>query len=297
MAALKSARDKKIRNRIWHFILWPFAIILVSQTFWLPLFDHWRCERIALELEQQYGLVVRYGDPSEFYVPPLLPTVNNPDEGYFIGRADEVFVLAALRGIREALAKYPLELIKKYLTAVFISGKITIYGVEGSGTYIQSWIYLAALEKHKHADSDFYERTFHHELSSLFLKNVNFPSIRWQLANEPGFKYLPSQKDVVRAASHENRRDPKEAASWYRAGFVHYYGMSSMENDFNMYAEMAMTHPEELKKLADQYPRIQAKTSILVDFYSGLAPELAEYMASAGLTKTPESTQAHQEQR
>ncbi len=296
MAVFKTACTKKTIYRIWHFILWPCIIILVTQPIWLPFFDSWRCKRIALELEKQFGLVVRYGDPSEFYVSPLPPTDNNPDEGYFIGRADEVSVPAALRGIREALGKYPPVLIRKYLTAVFISGKIMIYGVEGSGTYLNSWIYLAALKKHKQADSDFYARILHHEISSLFINNAKFPSIRWHLTNEPGFKYLPTQKDVVRSASPENRRDPKEAPSWYRAGFVHYYGMSSMENDFNMYAELAMTHPEQLKKLADQYPRIQAKTWILVDFYSSLAPELGDYLASAGLTKLPGSVRAHQEQ-
>ncbi len=297
MAEFKTARTKKIRYRIWHFILWPFAIILVTQPFWLPFFDQWRCERIASELEQQYSLVVRFGDPSEFYVPPLNAQVNKPSEGIFIGRADKHSAFIALKGIQVALRKYPKDLLREYLTAVFVSGKITIHGVAGGGTYRYKWIYIVALDEFKHNSPALYEQSFHHELSSLFFKGARFPSIRWHLANEPDFNYLPKQKDVVRAASPENRRDPKEAPSWYRAGFVHDYGMASMENDFNMYAELAMTHPEQLKKLADQYPLIQAKTWILVDFYSSLAPELGEYLASAGLTKMPGLTQAHEERK
>ena len=297
MAVFKSARAKKINYRIGHFFLWPFVILLVTQPFLQPYVDHWRCGRIASELEQQYGLVVRYGDPSEFYVPPLNAQINKPSEGIYIGRADEHSALNALKGIQAALRKYPMDLLREYLKAVFVSGKITIHGVAGGGTYRYKWIYIAALDEFKQNSPALYEQSFHHELSSLYFNGAKFPSIRWLLANEPGFNYLPNQKDVVRAASPENRRDPNEASSWYRAGFVHDYGMASMENDFNMYAELAMTHPEELQKLADQYPRIQAKTRILVDFYSSLAPELAEYMASAGLTKTPGSTQAHQERQ
>ncbi len=297
MAVFKSARAKKIKYRIGHFFLWPFVILLVTQPFLQPYIDLWRCGRIASELEQQYGLVVRFGDPSQFYVPPKAPLVDVPEKGFFIKPTQTQYALTALKGVKAALSKYPASLIQKYLKAVFIAGVLKSYNIQISGSYFDSWIYLSALEKYEKAGAMLYPIGFHHELSSLFLNGDNFPNIRWHLANKPGFNYLPSQKDVVRSASPENHRDPNEAPSWYRAGFVHYYGMSSLENDFNMYAELAMTHPEELKKLADQYPRIQAKTSILVDFYSSLAPEMAEYMASAGLTKTPESTQAHQEQR
>lgn len=297
MAVFISVSNKKNVSKLRYLILWSVATTLVALLFFLPYFDHWRCERIASEIEQQYGLTVRYGGPSGFHVPPLPATSNDPEEGYFIGPSRERFVVAALKGVRKALSKYPKVLIRKYLTAVFVPGKITINCVEGSGTYLHSWIYLAAKKEHKRIDADVYAQTFHHELSSLFLKGANFPKIRWHLANEPGFKYLPSQIDVVHAASPENRRNPEEAPTWYQAGFVHYYGMSSMENDFNMYAELAMTHPEKLKELADKYPRILAKTWVLVDFYSRLAPELKEYLASAGLTKLPGLKQAHQEQQ
>jgi hypothetical protein len=293
----KSGSTIKKRYTIWYFILLPVAILLVTQPFWQPYFDNCRCNRIASELEEQYDLIVRYGDPSQFYVPPKEPLVDVPEKGFFIKPTQAHFAHTALKGVKEALSKYPASLIKKYLKAVFISGVIKSYDIQIAGSYLNSWIYLSALEKYEKAGVELYPMGFHHELSSLFLKGNNFPTIRWQLANEPDFKYLPSQKDVVRAASPENHRDPKEASSWYRAGFVHLYGMSSMENDFNMYAELAMTDPEKLKKLADQYPRIQAKTRILVDYYSSLAPELGEYMASVGLTKTPGSTQAHQEQQ
>ena len=72
----------------------------------------------------------------------------------------------------------------------------------------------------------------------------------------------------------------------YAAGFVHDYGMSDMENDFNTYAELAMTQPEKLIQLAEQYPKIKEKTRILVDFYNSLAPELAAYLKKCGLAES-----------
>ena len=59
--------------------------------------------------------------------------------------------------------------------------------------------------------------------------------------------------EVIRAAALESRQDPANAPKWHTAGFVHHYGMSSLENDFNTYAELAMTYPEKLKELADQF--------------------------------------------
>jgi hypothetical protein len=113
MAVSKSASTKKIKYRIWHFLLWPFVIILVTQPFWQPFFYNWRCERIAAELEQQYGLVVRLGDPSEFYVPPLSPLVNVPSKGFFIEPSSSLYAITALKGVGSALGKHPLSLIKK----------------------------------------------------------------------------------------------------------------------------------------------------------------------------------------
>jgi hypothetical protein len=299
MDVFKSDRDKNNSYMIKHIIFWPLAVILVTQFLWQPCFYNWRCERIASELEQQYDLVVRFGDPSEFYIPPLSPLVDVPSKGFLIEPSNSLYAITALKGVSSALEKYPLSLIKKNLKAIFISGMIKSYGVQIGGSYFNQWIYLSALEGFENESDavENYEEKFHHELSSLFLKNAPLPTIRWHLANEPGFKYLPSEVDVIHAASQENRRDPKEATSWYKAGFVHDYGMSSMENDFNMYAALAMTHPEELKKLAYQYPRIQAKTCIIVDFYSDLAPELGGYMASVGLNKAHGSNHAQQEKQ
>lgn len=189
----------------------------------------------------------------------------------------------ALRGVRDAISKYPPEIIKNNISAVFISGTIKSHNVQIGGSYFKKWIYLSALEKYEQAGIELYAQNFHHELSSLLIDHDGFPSKRWHAVNESDFKYLSRQVEVVHSAAQENRKDPREAPKWYAAGFVHDYGMSSMENDFNMYAELAMTHPQRLKELAQAYPKIKAKTQILVEFYTSLAPELGAYFKSMGL--------------
>ena len=255
-----------------------------TQDYWQPWIDHWRCSRIAAELSDKYDLIVRYGDPSEFYVLPLPPIFNIPEEGLFVEPVANIhYALTALRGARAALDQYPPVLIRRYLKAIFVAGVIKIRWVQGGARYYNSWIYLSALKKYEPLGKSLYSLNFHHELSSLFLQGSAFPIEDWFAANEPDFRYLTRKIDVIRAAAAESRRDPNEAPSWHQAGFVDDYGMASMENDYNTFAELAMTHPEQLKKLALQYPRIKAKTRLLVRFYSSLAPELKQYFDRAGL--------------
>jgi hypothetical protein len=258
-------------------------LILLARHQWQPFLDRWRCRSIAEELSKHYGLVVRYGDPTEFYVQPEKPLENVLSKGFFIERTDPHFAITALLGVRRALASYPVALIKKNVSAVFITGMIKTYGVQIGGSYFKTWIYLSALQKYEQAGIELYVLNFHHELSSLFMNATDFKLDRWAAINEDDFNYLPRQIDVVNAASNENCRDSKATDGLYQAGFVDAYGMSSLENDVNMYAELAMTHPGRLRELAAQYPRIRAKTRILVEFYSSLAPELRDYFKHHGL--------------
>ena len=108
-----------------------------------------------------------------------------------------------------------------------------------------------------------HEKTLHHELSSTFKAGMTFLASKWRAVNKPDFRYLPTQMELIRPKILQNRQAPIKAPEWYAAGFVSDYGMSSLENDFNTYAELAMTEPEKLKQLADQYHRIRFKTRIL----------------------------------
>ncbi|HET6421147.1 MAG TPA: hypothetical protein VFG19_13365 [Geobacteraceae bacterium] len=276
------------------------AIIMFAK----PFADYLRIETISKELSDKYGLVIRFGDPSEFHLPPF--TVRTNSEEFNIEKAEKSCVLTALEGVKSALAKYPPALVKKYLSAVFVSGEIKSYGVKCGGTYLNSWIYVTTSPAYNRLGSKHYEETLHHELSSLFLYGPglkiilhepnatefygsNFPATKWHSANRPGFRYLERQIDVIHAAG--KFRKPKDAPLWYKDGFVSDYGMTSIENDLNTYAEVAMEHPAKLKELAEKYPRIAAKTRLFMEFYTSLAPEMADYFKSVGLDKIQDTGQ------
>ena len=278
-----SARFRYIR---WWVIL-PLAFILFTQKDWWPYIEDWRCGCIAAKLRSQYSLVVRFGDPSEFYLQPLPPVTDSPGRNISIEPVQPHSALTALQGIRRALSKYPEDLILKYLEAIFIGGSLRHHGTKIGGTYFHSWIFLSAIPDFEDRGVALYEKCVHHELSSLLADGAPFPYNQWCAVNEPDFEYRSSDAmDMARSAAPESCLRAENAPFWHMAGFVNEYGMSDVENDINTYAELAMSQPGTLKQLTDQYPRIKAKTKILVDFYRGLAPELGRYFETAGLIES-----------
>lgn len=262
------------------------AFFVFAQDSWRPYFDNWRCGRKAAEISKQYGLVVKYGDPTKFFIPPAPPASNDPEIGFYIGPSNAHSALIALQGIQTALKKYPKNFILKHLKAIFIPGILKLYNVEVGGTLFQSWIYISATPDSDFFGSLMYEKILHHEFSSIVMDSAAFPVDKWCAINEPSFKYLAKTIDIVYATKGKSRNEKKSAQQWYKLGFVHSYGMSSIHNDFNMYAELAMAEPKKLIQLVKQYPKIREKTQILVDFYSNLAPELAAYFKESGLTES-----------
>lgn len=258
-----------------------YGLYLAGSQYFGSSIEAYRTKKIAEELSERYGIVIRYGDTSDFRIPPK-PTAHTFHH-MKMKRTNIHGAYNALLGIKEGLSKYPSELIKNNLSAVFISGEIKSNGIVAGGAVVGSWIYVAADQSNQLIPPQTYADTLHHEFSSILMREYRFPTIRWVLANKPGFKYPEDRKTIIKAASPESRANPKDARIWYDAGFVHDYGMSSIMNDFNTYAELAMGSPKKLKQLTFQFPRIRLKTSLLVEFYGGLAPELKEYFHSVGL--------------
>lgn len=61
----------------------------------------------------------------------------------------------------------------------------------------------------------------------------------------------------------------------YENGFLSKYAETSVENDFNTYAEFVFAKPDELIKLAEHAPLIAKKLRLFIDAYSTLSPEMA----------------------
>lgn len=245
-----------------------------------PYAEGSRIKQAADDLRNNYNLMVRYGDPADFFVPPLAAVDKDPK--IRIERAEKNYVYPALKGIGSALKMYPPMLVRKYLTALFIARTLEINGVTGAAMFANSWIYVAVPTRDELGIKS-YELSLHHEFSSLLYNGGDFPTIQWHLINEPEFEYLDNQVDIINAAAPSNRKDPKQAEMWHAAGFVSDYGMASMENDVNTFAELIMGNPDKLRLLCNKYPKIAQKKKILVQFYTKLAPEMSTYFNTVGL--------------
>ena len=96
---------------------------------------------------------------------------------------------------------------------------------------------------------------FHHEISSVFLRDYPFPSEAWAAVNSKSF--ARADTDVLNAIDNNGGDDNSE--HYFYESFLSNYGYPTLENDFNLYAEMAFTDPETLNVLADIHPRIRQK--------------------------------------
>jgi hypothetical protein len=66
----------KVGYKIKRIIAWLLLVVCLGwlvRDAWQPYYYNWRCGQIAADLNDRYGLVVRYGDPAEFYLPPFGP--------------------------------------------------------------------------------------------------------------------------------------------------------------------------------------------------------------------------------
>lgn len=71
-------------------------------------------------------------------------------------------------------------------------------------------------------------------------------------------------------ASIEEGKEVGGSEPPFGQGFLSNYSLSNLENDFNVFAEVALTEPGRLKELSAEYPRIRQKTTMLMEFYGGL---------------------------
>lgn len=274
MSGLRSSRPIR-RGLRWLGL--ALLIVALAAVLLREPWEHRQIDRLAGDIVARYDIALRFGDPADFHLPPY------PAAGALIRAepADTHDVYSALRGVDLALSLYPPDLVNRHLAAIFIAGELDINGVRAAGTYLYAWIYISAAGDLADLGPAYIAETVHHELSSLLFLAGDFPTARWTALNPADFAYLPSPEAVLEAAG--THLDPAMAETWHRDGFVSDYGLSSLENDFNTFAEMALGRPDDLRALAGRHPRIADKLTVLIDFYTGLDPQMGRYFETVGL--------------
>lgn len=181
---------------------------------------------------------------------------------------DSSEVQRSLRIINKALAKYPAALIKSNLTKIYVLKSIEFYGIGFGGTYASDVIYIANDGANNGFTDIFIEETFHHEFSSILLRNYPDSVLKMNWLKINPIKYGKGGVQALKDSLDSQAID----SSFNRKGFLHQYATSDFENDFNAFAERLFAPTDQFYKILEKYPKLSQKFNLILAFYQKLAP-------------------------
>ncbi|WP_420138368.1 hypothetical protein [Sphingomonas sp.] len=229
----------------------------------------------AAVIDQAYGVRIGYGDPASFYVPPYGPRDAIIPDGHATAAAPADVALA-LDAIAQSLAVYPPGFYASLCKAIFLCGTLRFGNEAAGGTYGPAWIILAADPSVGAGGIRETARLgVHHEFSSLVLKRAPLIEMRWRMLMPADWEPDPTNDQALR---HDGGANVQE-------GFLSSYGATSLENDFNTYAETAFANPERLIALAQDDPVIRTKAALLLEAYAAHDPRIMQTYRKLGLNR------------
>lgn len=170
-----------------------------------------------------------------------------------------------------ALNKYPVATLQKNLSGgVFWLKSMKFFNVGYGGTNSSDALYLTDNGENFGFSNFYIEQTFHHEFSSILMRNYStwLDTIAWKNANEKGFNYNDPENGV--GAIRKNQISQKLDTAICKKGVLTEYGMSSLENDANTFAQNLFCPAANFWVIVDNYPMIKRKAMLLIEFYHHL---------------------------
>lgn len=227
-------------------------------------------------LEKTHNLVIGTSDPVTFFVPPYTQLNATIAEGE-IFPASQGVLHESLTGVEDALAAYPAGFASSLIDAIFIAGNMFFDGMSAGGTYHHSWIIVASTTDPT-GESNYNSALYgvHHELSS-FIYHKNFVIARvWGSLMPKNWQAKVTDKEAL-ARSYQ----PID----YENGFLNNYATTTVENDFNTYAEFVFARPDELIELAKTYPLVAKKLRLFINAYAKQSPEMDLLLSESPLAQ------------
>lgn len=228
----------------------------------------------ATRLSTQHGIVISYGHPSTYFVPPYGPADAVIDDMQMIGAAPEMLT-PALEGIEAALNMYPPGFVARLVRAIFIAGDLRVGTERAGGSTGPDWIILAAPDSS--GANGVRLNTFdgvHHELSSFVLRKAS-AAAEWAALTPPHWKFTNTNEAAL---ARGNGSDPAS-----ETGFLSAYAATTAENDFNTYAERIFTEPEALVALACQHALVKKKLLFVLHTYVTLDARMKKVFRDLGV--------------
>ncbi len=172
--------------------------------------------------------------------------------------------------LRRELKKYPPGVFKGKLKRIIIFNELKFYGIEYGGSYFGKNVYFTVKTEKDKYSNEYLQTLIHHEISSIFFWSHNSPVYKWADLNPAGTRYLDTNKKKLQAIEDG---ESEGADTYYKQGFLNKYGKTSVEEDFNLYAQMLFVNPEKLNVLAKRYPVIKKKKEFTEAFYLGISSQ------------------------
>lgn len=159
-----------------------------------------------------------------------------------------------------ALYKYPESFIKADLHTIYVVGKLSFNRQFFTGTNSDDAVYIGS------EDNFEIEKTFHHEFSSILLRN--HPDIALEMKWRELSPSLRggSSAAAVKAGLYSTGYD----SVLCEKGYLSPYSLSNWENDFNMYAENIFAGGKVFWQLVEKYPAVKKKTELITGYYHSL---------------------------
>lgn len=167
------------------------------------------------------------------------------------------------------MAKYTPAFLHANLVHIYIVQTLTFYDRPAGGVVDDTVpaVYLTApLLRDREREVPHRARVFHHEFSSILYRHhaTQFPDKVWRCTNAAQFTYESSQSG--RRNLYTKLSNTRFNPDLYAQGFVCFYGQTTLEDDFNTFAELFLAYPEEARALAAIYPRMRQKLELIQGF-------------------------------
>ena len=168
------------------------------------------------------------------------------------------------RIILKALNEYPIDLIRKNLLKIYVVKHLEFYGQVYGGTNSAEVVYLSN-DGETNGYTDFWiEQAFHSEFSSIVFRNFSFlfNLKKWNSIND-GITYGNSGTEALKQGKASKVFDPE----LIKKGVLSQYGTSSVEEDFNIFAENLFFSSPGFWKIVKENKRIQKKANEVIRMY------------------------------
>lgn len=178
--------------------------------------------------------------------------------------------------IIKALKKYPADVLRKNLEGVYFLRSMQFFGVGYGGTNSTANVYLTNDGDALGYTDSYLEQTFHHEFSSIILRNFSskLDTTLWNKANDKKFFYNDPDRGV--GAIRNNATSQEIDTAICKLGMLSEYAMSGLENDVNTFAQYLFYPSGNFWKIVDSYPAIRKKVALMIKLYQATSPVFTE---------------------